>query len=287
MENGREHGWNPAAGGHSGSQAGSHAGPRRRPPALVVDLEGGLLARDPVRNVLAWALRHRPRAALAALWRHRGRADRALRALARRFPDARVPLRVNGEMLDLIAAHRRCGGSVTLVGAAPMEMVEGLAQALGLSAAVYGSDRAQRFNPAARALALESLYGRGGFDYAGGRADQAPICLAARRSLMVEGDAGLRARLRTAGRPMLCLPPPLWQPVEPRLGDLCGVVRGPGAVRLLRRSLSAAIWAEGEASVLPDRDPEDWGRAERRDDPGDLADRERRPLLGGRRVGGG
>ena len=241
-------GWKPAAG----------LRPYRlwQPLPLVVDLDGGLLARDPVRDVLGWGLRHRPVAALAALWRHRRRPDLAARDLVLRYPAAQLSLRVNGAVLDLIAAHRRCGGGVTLVGAAPMEMVEGVARLLGLDVPGYGADRRARFTAARRALAAASLHGRRGFDFVGGGGGQAPLCFAARRALMVAGDPALSAALATAGGRMVQLPGHDWRRVRLSLGDL-GAARGLSrGVRLLNRSLSAAIW---DAAALSAGKPAESG----------------------------
>ena len=229
-----------------------------QPLPLVVDLDGGLLARDPVRDILGWALRHRPGAALAALWRHRRRPDLAARDLVQRYPAARLRLRVNGAVLDLIAAQRRCGGGVTLVGAAPMEMVEGVARLLGLDVPGYGADRRQRFTAPRRALAAASLHGRCSFDFVGGRTAQAPLCFAARRALMVRGDPALAAALATAGGKMVRLPGHDWREVGLTLGDL-GAARGLSrGLRVLNRSLSAAIW---DAAMVPDgagAEPVQW-----------------------------
>lgn len=244
----------------TGQESAGGLAPRRiwRPLPLVVDLDGGLLARDPVRDVLGWALRHRPGAAVAALWRHRRRPDLAARALAQRYPDARLGLRVNGEVLDLIAVQRRCGGTVVLLGAAPIEMVEGVARALGLPDAAYGADRRRRFGPEGRALAAVSLFGRRGFDFAGGRADQAPLGFAARRALMVRVDAGLMARLRTAGGVPVRLGQPHWQALDVTLADLGGACDRGRAERLLARSLSATIWDAAGPPVAPVADPVAW-----------------------------
>lgn len=241
-------GWRPAAG----------LRPYRlwQPLPLVVDLDGGLLARDPVRDVLGWGLRHRPRAALAALWRHRRRPDLAAREIVLRYPAGRLSLRVNVAVLDLIAAQRRCGGGVTLVGAAPMEMVEGVARLLDLDLPGYGADRRQRFTAARRALAAASLHGRRGFDFVGGRNDQAPLCFAARRALMVGGDPALSAALATAGGRMVRLPGNDWRRLGLSLGDLAAAQGANRGVRLLNRSLSAAIW---DAAVLPAGMPDESG----------------------------
>jgi phosphoserine phosphatase len=224
----------------------------------VVDLDGGLLARDPVADVLGWGSRHQPVATAHVRWKAPGRPDLAAGKLARLYPMARLSLRVNGEILDLIAAHRRCGGDVTLVSAAPADMVDAVAQTLGLTVWVYGSDRDGRFTPERRALALAGLFGRRGFDYAGGRADQAPICHAARRALMVEGEAGLRAELRTAGGALVRLGPPVWQGIEMSLRDLAGATVAPDSVPSINRRLSAAIWAAAGTPVTPVADPDDW-----------------------------
>ncbi|MCA8881073.1 MAG: hypothetical protein KDA73_14200 [Rhodobacteraceae bacterium] len=228
------------------------------PLPLVVDLDGGLLARDPVADVLGWGSRHQPVATAHLRWKVPGRPDLAAGTLVRLYPAARLSLRVNGEILDLIATHRRCGGEVTLVSAAPAGMVDAVAHALGLSVWVYGSDQDGRFTPERRALALASLFGHRGFDYAGGRADQAPICHVARRALMVEGEAGLRAELRTAGGALVRLGSPVWQVIEMSLQDLAGVTAASGAAPSTNRRLSAAIWSAAGAPVTPAADPGDW-----------------------------
>jgi 4-hydroxybenzoate polyprenyltransferase len=140
-------------------------------PALIVELDGGLLKSNAAIEAFFSLLGAQPLRALAAFptLRHGSAAFKA-RIAGETMPDlARLPW--NEELLSLLASERARGRRIYLASAADRRLVEAAASHLGLFDGVFCSDGATNLTPRARIAALGEAFGEGGFEYlgAGGR----------------------------------------------------------------------------------------------------------------------
>lgn len=154
------------------------------PLPLVVDVDKGLLARDPIPTGLWHCFRHRPLTTLLTLrrqWRDPGTALKQLLAMPGMRPP-RLPLR--SEVLDLITTAGKCGVRVTLISSLPETILAHMRDQLGLSAAIRGAQPNQPFRAKERSDYIAARFGRRGFDIVSAARRGQPGVSMARRAIL-------------------------------------------------------------------------------------------------------
>ncbi len=184
-----------------------------RPTALAVDLDGTLSRTDTLHEALLAVVASAP-AALGGILAA-GRAGKA--AVKRRVAEVAVipaeALPLNEEVLELVRMARAEGRPTALVTAADEAQARAVAEATGLFDEVIatGSPAAlgRNLGGAAKAEALISRFGAGGFDYVGDARVDLPVWKAARRAITVRASAALRVAAEAANPDAVHLDPPL------------------------------------------------------------------------------
>ncbi len=187
---------------------------------LVVDLDGTLTRSDVFLECLVAALAERPDRLLSLpAWLAAGRA-RTKACVAGLVPvdAARLPLRP--EVIDLLRREHARGRRIMLATASDRAFADAVAAEVGLFESVFASDGATNLKGEAKAAALVSAFGAGGFDYIGDAAADLPVFAAARTAYVVEASPGFLDRIRRAGGRPAALSPP-----SPRLGPLVEAMR--------------------------------------------------------------
>lgn len=222
-------------------------GLRDGPLPLVIDLDGALLPAG-LEQIVLQHLDHGVARFMRRMRRTSERADlRAVRLASERAGDD-ITLLFNRDMLALAATQHRLGGKVILMGQAQMGMIAALSDALNMQAEIFGADPDDAFGPDRQERVLTALFGPRGFTYVGGARAPEPICAAARQALLVDGPAGLKARLRIFGGQVTLLPLPVWGRVDLRLADLA-MATDPGVAERLNRRVSRHLWAAQEVET--------------------------------------
>jgi phosphoserine phosphatase len=174
-------------------------GPAHRSPArpdavvaLVVDLDGTLVATDTLVASLRVLARRNPLALLALPFHVlRGRAAFKHRVAQSACVDcARLPYRRS--VIDYIVAQRRAGRRIVLATAAHGRIAQGVADHLPLFDDVISSDRAANVKGGDKVSAIRRLLGDAPFDYMGDSMADVPVFRAARRALLVGASARVR-----------------------------------------------------------------------------------------------
>lgn len=155
---------------------------------LAVDLDGTLILTDTLHESALRALREHPLQTLRIpLWLAQGKAHlkQQLAALTE-FDAAALPY--NLPLIDWLTQQRAQGRRLILCTATDQSMAEAVARHLGLFDEVLASDGQHNLSARNKAAALESRYGRQGFDYAGNSEDDLPVWQAARRAIVVNAS---------------------------------------------------------------------------------------------------
>ncbi len=164
-------------------------------PALVVDLDGTLLATDLLWESVIALARQDPGALLRLpLWAARGR-PRLKAEIARRvaLDVARLPYRE--ELLAFLREERARGRRIVLATASHRSLAEAVAGHVSLFAEVVATDGAPNLSGLDKRRALEARLGSGAFDYAGDAAADLPVWQAARRALVVTRSRRLERKV--------------------------------------------------------------------------------------------
>ncbi|MCV6595807.1 MAG: hypothetical protein OIF40_01810 [Mangrovicoccus sp.] len=207
---------------------------------LVVDVDRGLCAENPIAAGLRHSAARHPGATLAALWQAAGRRDLALARLLDR-PGAVLPrLWLRCAALDLMDNWRRFGAPVVLISALPEQSLAHLRDVICPEAVLFGARAGRALSARGKADLLAQVYGGGGFDLvAHGPSAQvfAPLARRAmltglkgqqRRSLLVDG-VHASALVDTGLRPVLLRGGPgwaeQWDGLEAAMGEARQAVR--------------------------------------------------------------
>jgi 4-hydroxybenzoate polyprenyltransferase/phosphoserine phosphatase len=178
----------------------SDAATRDEPPVpLVVDLDGTLIRTD-----VLWE-------SVVQLWRRPGVAVRALLALLLRgkagfktvlageitIDPATLPYRE--DVLEFVRSQHEIGRDVILATATHRIMAQRVADHLGMFCRVFATEDGVNLSGDHKRAALESSYGRRGFDYVGDDQKDLTILSAARKALLVDPSQSLLKRASAAG----------------------------------------------------------------------------------------
>jgi 4-hydroxybenzoate polyprenyltransferase len=166
-------------------------------PPLAVDLDGTLVRTDLLHESAIRALRDRPiNALLIPFWTLRGKAfvKQKLAALTD-FDPAHLPY--HGPLLGWLKEQRAEGRHIVLCTAADASLATAVAGHVGLFDEVIASDGVTNLGGSNKAEALESRFGRGGFDYAGNQRSDLEIWRRAHGAIVVGAPTALAEAART------------------------------------------------------------------------------------------
>src|SRR5712691_8053862 len=178
----------------------SDAATRDEPPVpLVVDLDRTLIRTD-----ILWE-------SAVQLWRSPGVAARALLALPLRgkaefktilaggtaIDPATLPYRE--DVLEFVRSQHAIGRDVVLATATHRIMAQRVADHLGMFCRVFATEDGNNLSGDHKRAALESTYGRRGFDYVGDDQKDLTIFLVARQALLVDPSQSLLKKASAAG----------------------------------------------------------------------------------------
>jgi len=171
--------------------------------ALVVDLDGTLIATDLLLESFLGVASRSPLAALAALPSLAGGRAALKRRLAERFVFDPAHLPYNPEVLRLIDEAREEGRTVCIASASDAALVKPIAEHLGLK--WFASDGETNLKGERKGELLAETFGEGEFDYVGNEACDLAVWRRARTAIVVgkgkgptHGDMGPAQRI--AGR---------------------------------------------------------------------------------------
>lgn len=173
---------------------------------LVIDLDGTLIRSDMLLESF-WAAfsgdRRAPLAALASLVAGRAALKRRMARMAAPDPST---LPYNETVLDYIRSWREAGGRAVLVSAADAQLVQAVADHLGLFDEAHGSDGHRNLKGPEKARFVTGRFGAGGYAYVGDSEADLPVWEAAGRAVTVGAGAGLRRRVEALGGTVEHLP---------------------------------------------------------------------------------
>ena len=171
-----------------------HSEGRERSIPLCLDLDETLLRTDIVWESAA-QLWHRPVVAFRALQTlcFKGKAAfKLVLATEVNIDPATLPYRQ--EVLEFAQAQRATGRALVLATAAHRIVAQRVADYLGLFARVFATEGETNLSGEAKLLALESCYGKRGFDYVGDGRRDLPVFAGARAALLVNPSRALLER---------------------------------------------------------------------------------------------
>lgn len=206
----------------------------RDAPALVVDLDGSLIATDLLHESLLLLVRHRPLDLLRIpFWLMRGKAATKAELVARVKPNvARLPYRA--QIVQYLADSRAAGRTVILATASHRLLADAVASHLGLFNAVIASEDDRNLSAARKLAAIHSHLGAGTpFEYIGNERTDLPIWAEAEAGRIVGGSAGLRRRVASLTR----------------VG--AGFAPGGGSLRQIMRAVRPLQWTKNALLLLP------------------------------------
>ena len=163
---------------------------------LAVDLDGTLILTDTLHESALRALRSHPLQALRIpFWLARGKAQLKQQLAALTDFDA-ASLPYNLPLIDWLRTQRAQGRRLVLCTASDQSMAEAVAAHLGLFDEVMASDGVHNLSARNKAAALESRYGKQGFDYAGNSDDDVHVWRSARHAIVVNASSAVERQAR-------------------------------------------------------------------------------------------
>jgi len=165
-------------------------------PALVVDLDGTLLASDVLWESVLVLLKDRPWLAFALpFWLFRGKAFLKRQIADRVSLDVtRLPYRE--EVVQYLTREAQSGRHVVLATATDSVIAQQIASHLGLFSEVMASDARTNLSGARKADRLTARFGKGQFDYLGNDHVDIPAWSAGRQVIVVAPSRWLLWRVR-------------------------------------------------------------------------------------------
>lgn len=181
-------------------------GPADAPLPVCVDLDGTLVLTDCLHESLVALLLADPLLALRLPgWLGAGKA-RFKAELARRWDFDPALLPYNEELIAELRRLREAGHRLVLCTASHRLIAERIAAHLGLFDEVIASEGEANLRGAAKAAALNSRFGRGGYIYAGNDTTDEAVWPEAAAAMVVNAPAALARRVAARHRVLAVLP---------------------------------------------------------------------------------
>jgi 4-hydroxybenzoate polyprenyltransferase/phosphoserine phosphatase len=170
-------------------------------PALVVDLDGTLIATDLLYEAMLALLKHHPRDLLKVPgWLMRDKATLKME-LAERIEIDPGNLPYREEVLEMIRQARKDGRAVILATASPRSWAESIARQLNLFDAVLATRDSVNLSDVMKLQAIREHLNNGEFEYIGDHMKDTPIWQAAKKAHCVTPSAGLLRHVASLGNP--------------------------------------------------------------------------------------
>jgi 4-hydroxybenzoate polyprenyltransferase/phosphoserine phosphatase len=199
---------------------------------LCVDLDGTLIRTDALWESLMLLAKRRPGDLLRLpLWVARGKAYAKDQIAARVVPDA-ASLPYCEPLLEFLRAEKAAGRKLVLATASDRRIARAVADHVGLFDEVVASDGADNLGGRRKLARLETLYGKGNFDYVGNANADLPLWAACKQAYVVNASAGCLGRAKK-----LCTPAAV---IDRPAGAALGVLRALRPLQWAKNALVAA-----------------------------------------------
>ncbi len=167
---------------------------------LVVDLDGTLIRTDClVESAFALLKKKLTYAFLMPVWLARGKAA-LKREIAARVDIDVTTLPYHEPLIQFLNEERDAGRPIVLATASNQKYARAIAHHLGLFDEVIASDDTNNYSGRAKLARLETLYGAGGFDYAGNANVDLKVWARAREAIVVNPERGVARRAARTGK---------------------------------------------------------------------------------------
>lgn len=205
-----------------------------RPARVVcVDLDGTLVVGDLLWESFVTLVKRRPARALRALLSLRLGKAQFKREIAKEVEIDPATLLYREELLDHLYELHRQGATLVLATASDERYARAVARYLGIFADVVASDGRTNLSGRHKAAALETRYGRGGFDYMGNSWADVPVWRSAAAGTAVAAPVRLLQYAKT----------------QRLIGDVRGVQKRP--VTAVAKALRPHQWVKNLLVFVP------------------------------------
>ena len=175
---------------------------------LVVDLDGTLIHTDMLHESAIRLFRDKPfQIRHIPGWLSCGKAQ-LKEELASRTAFDPSALPYNDNLIDWLRSQRENGREVILCTASDTAIATRISEYLGCFDDVMASDGNTNLSADQKAVALESRYGRGGFDYAGNSARDLPVWKASHKAVVVNASPEVEKQAAECCKIERVFPPP-------------------------------------------------------------------------------
>lgn len=173
--------------------------------ALAVDLDGTLVHTDLLFESFLSAFKSNPLIVFSCLlWLVKGKAYLKSRLAERSKVDVTV-LPYNRAVLDYV---RDAGQYAVLATATDYRIAESISAHLGIFDGVHGTDATRNLSGSRKADKLNSLFGKGGYDYIGNEHVDWSIWQSSARAIVANGSSSLIERVRSQHNDVVVLESP-------------------------------------------------------------------------------
>jgi len=168
---------------------------------LAVDLDGTLLRSDMLHETFWSATAQDWRNVFRSFWfLLKGRLEPKCFLSEQASIDV-TTLPYDTVVLDLISEHRAAGGRTVLVSASHQDLVQRIAEHLGLFDEAHGSSTGTNLKGHEKRKLLEQRYGLKRFIYVGDSASDLAVWASAKQIVTVDASSSVRARVEQLGPP--------------------------------------------------------------------------------------
>lgn len=163
---------------------------------LVVDLDGTLLHTDMLHESVLKIFKKNPLSTLKIpYWLSKGKAALKNKISQRVSIDCEA-LPYNHTLINWLKAQREQGRKLILCTASPISIARAIADHLNIFDEVMATGDEVNLAGTHKAAALESRFGKGGFDYAGNSTDDLAVWKSARRAIVVNASSQIIKKAR-------------------------------------------------------------------------------------------
>lgn len=163
---------------------------------LCIDLDGTLIRTDTLNESIWMMARHSPlKVLLLPIWLLRGRGFLKRKVMTSYRPSA-ASLSYNQELLEYIKREHARGRKLVLATASDQVMADDVAKHLGIFDLAIGSDGRINKKSHQKLKALEALFGKKGFVYAGNSWSDVPVWLGSAAAITVDVSPSILAAIK-------------------------------------------------------------------------------------------